>query len=62
MEHVYVVNEDCRTAIMEAVICKDEDKELQRLICANFDLIPGDQIDPDAPCRWMLVKAGDARS
>ena len=56
MEHVYVINEDGRTAIMETVICKDEDKELQRLICANFDLLPGDQIDPDAPCRWMLIK------
>jgi hypothetical protein len=56
MERVYIVNEDGKTLPMDGVLCRDEDKELQCLIENNFDLIPGDQIDPEAPCRWMLIK------
>jgi hypothetical protein len=57
MEQVYTVNEkDGSTALMTPFLCTDEDKELQRLIYNNFDLLPGDQIAPDDPCRWMLVK------
>jgi hypothetical protein len=41
---------------MSPVLAKDEDKELQTILERNCNLLPGDQIDPDAPCRWMLVK------
>ena len=41
---------------MRVVHCKDEDKELQTILKNNFNLLPGDQIDPDAACRWMLIK------
>jgi hypothetical protein len=41
---------------MTPVLVKDEDKELQALLEQNYGLLPGDQIDPEAPCRWMLVK------
>ncbi len=35
--------------------CDNEDRELQQLLEKNFDLLPGDQIDPNWPRRWMLV-------
>jgi hypothetical protein len=53
---VYVLKPDGRSETMKPVLCKDEDRELQTLLKHNFDLLPGDQIDPDAPCRWMLVR------
>ena len=56
MSHVYVMNADSRTTKLNRVHCRDEDKELQRLLELNLDLLPGDQIDPDEPRRWLLVK------
>src|ERR1035438_4287250 len=56
MSNVYVVSEDGDSEPMIPVLCKNEDKELQNLLKNNFDLLPGDQIDPDSPCRWMLIK------
>jgi hypothetical protein len=41
---------------MKSVRCTQETRELQDILEHNFDLLPGDQIDPDAPCRWMLIK------
>ena len=55
MSSVFVVK-DGNTEPMEVVLCKDEDKELQTILKNNFDLLPGDQIDPDVPPRWMLIK------
>ena len=55
MSSVYVVK-DGKTEPMKVVHVKDEDKELQSILDNNFNLLPGDQIDPDAPCRWMLIK------
>jgi hypothetical protein len=56
MSQVYVVDEDGRSRLMERIRCKDEDRELQRLLECNFDLLPGDQIEPDDPRRWLLIK------
>jgi len=57
MDHAYIiVDQDGSTRAMENVLCKNEDKELQVLLSKNFDLLPGNQIDPDDPCRWMLIK------
>jgi len=56
MGSVYVVKPDGRSEMMKPMLCKDEDKELQTLLKHNFDLLPGDQIDRDAPCRWMLIR------
>ncbi|MFW6174806.1 MAG: hypothetical protein ACOC5K_03425 [Chloroflexota bacterium] len=39
-----------------AAIDYDAEEALQRAIERNPDLIPGDQIDPEAPLRWMVVK------
>ncbi|NLT67794.1 MAG: hypothetical protein GXX84_14425 [Acidobacteria bacterium] len=41
---------------MKPVLVKNEDKELQSILERNYDLLPGDQIDPQTPCRWLLVK------
>ena len=34
--------------------CTDESKELQEALERNHDLLPGDQINPDDPTRWLL--------
>ncbi len=56
MAKVYVLNNDGTTEAMSGIHCKNEDLELQRLLEFNPDLIPGDQINPDAPRRWLVVK------
>ena len=56
VSRIYVILGDGQTMPMTQVRCKDEDKELQRLLAHNPDLLPGDQIRPDDPCRWLLIK------
>ena len=41
---------------MPAIKCKDEDKELQTLLVQNHELFTGDQINPEDPRRWLLIK------
>lgn len=56
MGNVYIVNSDGRSEPMSKIRCKDEEKEIQNILENNLDLLPGDQIDPDDPRRWLLVK------
>jgi len=56
MPNVYVMNESGTTKLMERIRCKDEAQELQEILMNNTDLLPGDQIDPEDPSRWMLIK------
>ena len=56
MSKVYVMNENAQTNELVRVRCKDEDKELQRLLELNPRLLPGEQIDPDNPRDWLLIK------
>jgi hypothetical protein len=56
MSHVYSVGNDGRTRPMSRIHCANEDLELQRLLEQNPDLLPGDQINPADPRRWLLVK------
>jgi len=57
MPQVYVVDSvNLTSEPMRAVVAKNEDKDLQALLNNNFDLLPGDQIEPNAPCQWLLVK------
>ena len=56
MSPMYFVGEDGRTQAMTSVRCTDESAELQRLLELNPNLLPGDQIDPEDPRRWLLVK------
>jgi hypothetical protein len=52
---IYVVNGE-KTVAMRKIHCKDEDQELQRLLYNNPNLLPGDQIRPESPRRWFLIK------
>ena len=54
--NVYTVADGSRTAAMTRLMCRDEAKDLHDLIEGNLDLIPGDQIDPVDPRRWLLVR------
>lgn len=56
MNRVYTIAPDGSTSPLDAVHCKNEEIELQNLLEKNLDLIPGDQIDPDEPRRWLIVK------
>src|SRR5215472_12440389 len=56
MAKVYVVHQDGSTESLPGVRCVDEDKELQRVLEKNPDLIPGEQINPDDPRRWLIIK------
>jgi len=35
---------------------RNEAAELQTVPARNLDLLPGDQIDPESPRRWLLVR------
>jgi hypothetical protein len=56
MSDVYIIEPDGSTAAMTQVQCKDEEKELQEILEKNYDLLPGRQIRPADPCRWLLIK------
>lgn len=57
MSKIYKVdNTNSTTVEMPMVFCRNEDKELQQLLLKNHDMLPGDQIDPIAPRRWLLIK------
>jgi hypothetical protein len=56
VSHVYVMGEDSRTEQLQRIACADEDKELQRLLERNLNLLPGDQISPGQDLRWLLVR------
>jgi len=56
MGNAYVVGTDGRTDVMERIRCTNEDRELQLILENNPDLLPGEQITPDNPRRWLLIK------
>lgn len=56
MPDVYVLSGDRKSIPMERVRVLNEDTELQQVLEKNFDLLPGDQITPDEPRRWLLIK------
>ncbi len=56
MKKVYSVASDGNTVPFEHHHCANEEAELQNLLEKNLDLVPGDQVDPDDPRRWLLVK------
>ncbi len=56
MANVYVIRESGETETMSRIRCRDEDRELQLILEMNADLLPGEQIDPEDPRRWLLVK------
>lgn len=56
MNGIYFVRGDGTTETMNRVRCTNEGSELQNLLKMNLDLIPGDQIEPDDPRRWLMIK------
>ena len=56
MANVYVIQDDGSTEPMIRIRCVNEDRELQLILEKNLDLLPGDQIDPEDPRRWLLIK------
>lgn len=56
MSTVYVIRDGGYTEPMSRVRCNDEDQELQLILERNPDLLPGEQIDPEDPRRWLLLK------
>lgn len=56
MVKIYEVKKNGSTEAITKIQCKDEDTELQRLLEKNPDLLPGDQINPADPRRWLLIK------
>jgi hypothetical protein len=56
MSSIYFVRDDGTTETMKRIHCKNEDVEIQALLEKNLDLIPGDQINPENPRRWLLIK------
>ncbi len=56
MVRVYAIQSDGTTEPFAAVRCKNEDRELQRILERNPDLLPGEQIRPDDPRRWLVIQ------
>jgi hypothetical protein len=55
MSKAYRIKSDGSTAPMKRIRTRDEDKELQQVLERNPDLLPGEQIDQEDPCRWLVV-------
>jgi hypothetical protein len=53
---LYVTGSDGILQRAKAVRCKDEERELQDLLQRNPALLVGEQINPDEPRRWLLIK------
>lgn len=56
MVHLYSVTPEGDTFPLERVHCRDEARELQELIARNPALLPGEQINPESPRRWIVIK------
>jgi hypothetical protein len=56
MGRLYRLDGQGRADELTALRCRDEDAELQQLLAQNLHLLPGDQIRPEDPRRWLLVQ------
>ena len=56
MSKVFMIDSQGKTSAMKRIRCANEEKELQDLLENNFDLLAGDQINPEDPRRWLLIK------
>ena len=53
---LYQINDNGRAVLCRTVRARNEAEDLQRLLAENLFLLPGDQIDPESPRRWILVR------
>jgi len=56
MSNAYIIGDGAKSTQMTRIKCKNESKELQCLLEQNYALLPGDQIKPNDPCRWLLIR------
>lgn len=56
MTSVFSIDAEGRATPIPSVRCRDEERELQQLLAQNPGLLPGDQIDPENPRRWLLIR------
>lgn len=56
MSRAYLLDANNVTKSLQRVRCKDEAKELQHLLEKNPHLLPSEQIYPDEPPQWLLVR------
>jgi len=55
MVRVFAIQPDGMSLPLKRVQCKNEDEELQSILERNPDLLPGDQIRPEDPRRWLMI-------
>ena len=55
MANAYIIRKNGSTNPLERVRCKDEERELQLILEKNPDLLPGEQINPEEPRRWLQI-------
>jgi hypothetical protein len=56
MGKIYQVFDDGSTVLAERKRAQQEERDLQTLVEKNLDLLLGEEIDPDNPRRWILIK------
>jgi len=56
MANIFRIHDDGCPRQLEKMPCRDETNELQAVLARNHHLLPGDQINPEAPRRWLLVQ------
>ncbi len=56
MDQVYYLQQDDTATPLQRIACRNEDRELQRLLERNLHLLPTSQISPEKQLRWLLVK------
>jgi hypothetical protein len=55
MSKAYRIQPDGTTVPLTRIRTRNEDEELQQVLERNPDLLPGEQIDENDPCRWLVV-------
>ena len=56
MSNVYIIQSNSTSVPLKRIRCQDEERELQSLLENNYGLLVGDQINPEDPRRWLLLK------
>jgi hypothetical protein len=55
MSKAYRISKDGSTSVLKRLRVRNEEQDLQVLLEQNPDLLVGEQIRPEDPCRWLLV-------
>lgn len=55
MSKAYRISKDGSTSVLNRLRVRNEEQDLQVLLEQNPDLLVGEQIRPEDPCRWLLV-------